>query len=276
MPDIGIIEMREIIAAIRSGFNYDFGNYALTSLKQRLEWIMGLYNIDDATGLIAKLHNDRNYFDVFLHELNVPSTEMFRDPSVWRWLKDEYFRIMASRITEKIRIWLPACVSGGELFSLAILLSEAGMLDKVQIIASCQSNKSIELIRSGFYNLKKMEVSEENYKCLNTNTQLSKYIRPGLNWAFRDTRLIQHVEFNILNINFDNAPKNIRLILFRNSMIYYNFSHQDRILHVMFNALSPSGNILIGIREKISGINTGRDFEFVNETESVYRKRNLS
>ncbi len=276
MPDIGIIEMREIIGAIRSDFDYDFGNYALTSFKQRLEKIMGLYNINDAPGLIAKLHNDRNYFDVFLQELNVPSTEMFRDPSVWRWLKDEYFKNIVTRTTEKFRIWLPACVSGGELFSLAILLLEAGMLDKVQIIASCQSNNSIELIRSGYYDLKKMEVSEENYKRLNNATELSTYFRPGPDWAFRDTRLIQHVEFNKLNINFDNAPEDIRLILFRNSMIYYNLSHQDKILQVMFNALSPSGILLVGIRERISGIYTGLDFEIVNETESVYRKRNLN
>lgn len=121
-----------------------------------------------------------------------------------------------------------------------------------------------------------MEVSEENYKRVYSAKELSTYYKPGQNYALRDTRLIQNVEFKKLNINFDNAPQNIRLILFRNSMIYYNPTQQEKVLHVIYNSLSPSGYLVVGIREKISGINTGRDFEFINETESIYRKRILS
>jgi chemotaxis protein methyltransferase CheR len=276
MPELGIVDMREIILAVKTDFDYDFGNYALTSFKQRLERIMAIYNIGNAEGLVRKLRNDRNFFDIFLYEISIPSTEMFRDPSLWRWLSEEYFPCVVDKITGKFKIWLPSCVSGAELYSLAILISEAGLLDKVHIIASCLSNKSIEVMKSGLYDLKKMEVSGENYKRVNSAKELSTYYKSGHNYAFRDTRLIQNVEFNKLNINFDNAPQNIRLILFRNSMIYFNPSQQEKILHVIFNSLSSSGHLVVGIREKISGMNTGRDFEFINETESVYRKRILS
>jgi chemotaxis protein methyltransferase CheR len=276
MPELGIVDMREIIRAMKSDFDYDFGNYALTSLKQRLERIMVMYNIGNTEGLIRKLRNDDNFFDTFLYEITVPSTEMFRDPSLWRWLSENYFPGVEDKNTGKIKIWLPACVSGAELYSLAILISESGLQDKVHIIASCLSNKSIEVIKSGLYDLKKMAVSEENYKRVYSAKELSTYYKPGHNYALRDTRLIQNVEFKKLNINFDNAPQNIRLILFRNSMIYYNPTQQEKILHVIYDSLSPSGYLVVGIREKISGINTGRDFEFINETESVYRKRILS
>ncbi len=276
MPELGIVDMREIIRAMKSDFDYDFGNYALTSLKQRLERIMVMYNMGNAEGLIRKLRNDNNFFDTFLYEITVPSTEMFRDPSLWRWLSEDYFPGVDVKNTGKIKIWLPACVSGAELYSLAILISESGLQDKVHVIASCLSNKSIEVIKSGLYDLKKMEVSEENYKRVYSAKELSTYYKPGHNYALRDTRLIQNVEFKKLNINFDNAPQNIRLILFRNSMIYYNPTQQEKVLQLIYNSLSPSGYLVVGIREKISGINTGRDFEFINETESVYRKRILS
>jgi len=276
MPELGIVDIREIIGAVKSDFDYDFGNYALTSFKQRLERIMVLYNICNAEGLIMKLRSDSDFFDTFLYEITVPSSEMFRDPSLWRWLIEACFTGMVDKSTGKSRIWLPACVSGAELYSLAILISEAGLLDKVHIIASCLSNKSIELMKSGFYDLKKMEVSVENFKRVNSAKDLSIYYKSGHNFALRDTRLIQNVEFLRLNINFDNAPQNIRLILFRNSMIYYNPTQQEKILHVIYNSLSPSGYLVVGIKEKISGINTGRDFEIVNETESVYRKRLFS
>lgn len=276
MTELGIVEMRELIRFVKSDFGYDFGSYALTSLKQRLERIMALYNIGHADGLIRKLGQERNFFDIFLYEISVPSTEMFRDPSLWRWLGEEYFPAMADKNTGKLKIWLPICVSGAELYSLAILLAEAGLTDRVQITASCLTNKSIEMIKSGLYDLKKMAVSEENYKRINNTRELSAYYKSGQNYALRDTRLIQNVEFRKDNINLENAPPNIKFILFRNSMIYLNPTQQEKILQVLCSSLSTSGYLVIGIRERISGINTGRDFEIVNESESVYRKRMIN
>ena len=276
MPELGIVEIREIIRTMKSEYDFDFGNYALTSFKQRLERIMAIYNIGSAESLIGKLKGETGFFDHFLHELTVPATEMFRDPSLWRWLREEYFPAVMDKSVGKFKIWLPGCASGAELFSLIILLSESGMLEKVHITASCLSNKSIELIRNGCYDLKKLEVSEENYKRFNGARELSAYYRSDSSCAFRDSRLIENVEFKKLNVNFDNAPQNVKLILFRNSMIYYNPTQQEKVLKIIYDSLSASGHFVIGIREKISGMGIGWEFEVINETESVYRKRMLS
>ncbi len=198
---------------------------------------------------------------------------MFRDPSLWRWLREEYFPRVMDKFPGKFKIWLPSCVSGGELYSLAILLSESGLLDKVQIIASCLSLQSIEEIKNGSYDQKKMEISEENYKRFNGTRQLSDYYKTDRTGIIRDTSLISQVEFKKLNINFDNAPQNVRLILFRNSMIYYYPTQQEKVLRILYNSLSASGHLVIGIREKLSGMSPGRDFEVANEIECVYRKR---
>jgi chemotaxis protein methyltransferase CheR len=276
MPELGIVDIREIIRALKSDYEFDFGNYALTSFKQRLERIMILYNISSSERLIGKFRDESGFFDIFLHELTVPATEMFRDPSLWRWLREEYFPAVLDKNTVKFKIWLPGCASGAELYSLIILLWESGWLDRVQIIASCLSDKSIETIKTGCYDLKKIEVSEENYKRFNGSEELSTYYKTDRNCAFRDTGLIKNVEFKKLNVNFDNAPQNIKLILFRNSMIYYNPPQQEKILKTIYDSLSVSGHLIIGIREKISGVSIGYDFEVVNETESVYRKRLLN
>jgi chemotaxis protein methyltransferase CheR len=276
MPELGIVDIREIIRALKSDYDFDFGNYALTSFKQRLERIMVMNNIGSADKLIGKFRDETGFFDTFLHELTVPATEMFRDPSLWRWLREEYFPVAIDKNTARFKIWLPGCVSGAELYSLIILLSESGLMEKVQIIASCLSDKSIEIIKTGSYDLKKMEVSEENYKRFNGSKELSAYYKIDKNCAFRDRGIIEHVEFRKLNVNFDNAPQNIRLILFRNSMIYFNSTQQEKVLKIIYDSLSVSGHFIIGIREKISGMSMGWDYEVVNETESVYRKRLLN
>jgi chemotaxis protein methyltransferase CheR len=273
MTELGIVDIREIIKAIKSICNYDFSNYALTSFKQRLERLMKLNSIDSGDGLIRKLQNDPDFMDLFLFEITVSSTEMFRDPSLWRWLREEFFTNAIQRNIGRYKIWLPQCVSGGELYSLVILLSEMGLLDKVQIIATCFSDKSIEFIKNGYYDLKKLDVSEENYRRFNGLHELSFYYKTDRNYAIRNTSLLDGVEFKKLNINFDNSPQNNKLILFRNSLIYFNPTQQDRIINSLFQSLSGSGYMVLGIRERISGISTSREFELVNETESVYRKK---
>lgn len=273
MTELGIVDIREIIRAIKSTYNFDFGNFALTSFKQRLEHLIIRNNLSSAENLIKKLKEEPDFFDLFNHEISVPSTEMFRDPSLWRWLREELFPSTIEKNIGKYRIWLPNCVSGGELYSLLILLHEINLLSKVSIVASSVSNKSIEIIREGQYDLKKIEVSNENYVRANGTGTFSDYYKLDRYYAFQDTTLIENVEFNKLNINFESIPSNIKLILFRNSLIYYNPTIQDRILTQLYDSLSASGNLIIGIKERISGMVPNKDFEMVNESESVYKKR---
>ncbi len=273
MAELGIVDIREINKVIRSKFNYDFSNYALTSYKHRLERIMALYHIGSAEGFMKKLQDDVAFFDQFLYEVSVPSTEMFRDPSLWRWLREEFFPAYIDRGPVKMRIWLPVCVSGGELASLVILLSEAGVLDKVQIIASSLSDKSLNQIRDGIYDLKKLEVSQENYKRFNGQKDLSAYYRYERDYIVRNKALTADVEFKKTNNQFDNAPQNVKLILFRNNLIYANPTRQDYLLQLMYRSLSVGGHLALGIREKITGISYTRDYDVVNETEGIYRKK---
>lgn len=272
MTELGIVDIREIIKNIAGKYDYDFSEYALTSFKHRLEKLMIKNNLSSVDGLIKKLKNNKDFFDIFLHEISVPSTEMFRDPSLWRWLRDELFINISDKNLGRLKIWFPNSVSGGELYSMAILLKEMDILDKVQIISSSLSNKSLEYIKEGRYDLKKIEVSAENYVRFKGESNFSNYYNLDRYYAFRDTSLIKNIEFNKQNINFDNSPMNIKLILFRNSLIYFNPSLQEKILRIMYESLSATGYLILGIKERIKNLDTNKAFEPVNEMEGIYKK----
>jgi len=74
MTELGIVDIREIIRAIKSFYNYDFGNFALTSFKQRLERLIIRNNLSNAESLIKKLRDEPDFFDIFLHESTNPQT----------------------------------------------------------------------------------------------------------------------------------------------------------------------------------------------------------
>lgn len=273
MTELGIVDLREIFKVINDTYHYDFSQFAMTSFKQILERLMIRNNISNAENLIIKLKSGDEFFDLFLYEISVPSTEMFRDPSLWRWLREDFLQDVIEKNIGKYRIWLPNCVSGGELYSLVILLYEIELLDKVEIIATTISNKSIEYIQEGRYELKKLEVSIENYKRFYGSFDFTSYYRLDRYYAFRDTKYFRDVEFRKQNINFDNSPQNVKLILFRNNLIYYNPSLQDKVMQQMYDCLSANGHIVLGIKEKIRSIGAGKDFEVVNDSENVLKKK---
>jgi len=274
MVELGIVDIREIVRIINNGYNYDFSNFALTSFKYNLEKVIAQNGLLSAENLFRKLSDDPLFFDKFLNDIFVPSTEMFRDPSLWRWLREDYFPNITPRLFDNFKVWFPQCISGAELYSFCILLKEIGLLDKIKIIASVYSNESLKYIQSGKYPLKKLEVSIENYKRFQGSANMESYYKLQGNEALRDTSLISNVEFIKDDINFNKAPQNIKLIFFRNVMIYYNPTLQNQILDKLNNSLSAAGNLIIGIKESIKSQNlAGVAFEVVNENESVYKRK---
>ena len=274
MIELGIVDIREIIRLIKSQYNYDLSNQALTSFKLRLEKVIAKNNLKNPESLFRKLNDEPDYFDTFLQEIAVPSTEMFRDPSLWRWLREEYFSQLNSSLLTNFKIWIPYAVSGSELFTMCILLKELDLLDKIKIIVTCFSEKSIAKIKSGEYSLKKIEISNENYKRFNGAFSLDYYYEIKKYNVIRELSLIENVEFIKDDHNYLRAPMNVKLILYRNALIYYNPSMQESILDKMYSSLSASGYLIIGIQEKIKQYNSDiKGFDIYNESESIYRKK---
>lgn len=272
MVELGIVDIREIIRIIGKIHNYDFSNFALTSFKYSLEKVMAQNTISNPEMLIRRLSDDKEFFDIFMHDLVVPSTEMFRDPSLWRWLREEYFPKLPPRYFDNFKIWIPKNNSGAELYTLCILLKELNVLDKVKIFATVFSNKSIEYIKEGKYPLKKLEISIENYKRFHGTSSFDNYYTIKDNVAVRDNSLISSVEFIKDDITFSKTPQNVKLILYRNSLIYCNPNLQTRMLGKMKQCLSAAGNMILGAKENIANSNNA-DFELINENESVYKRK---
>jgi chemotaxis protein methyltransferase CheR len=274
MAELGIVDIREIIRVIKKVHNFDFSSYALTSFKYGLERVIIKNGLLNAESLYRKLSDDESFFEEFLQDIFTPSTEMFRDPSLWRWLREEHFQEIKERHLDNFKIWIPQCISGAELYTLCILLKEIDLLDKVKIIATVYTDISLENIKSGKYQMKKLEVSIENYKRFQGQESFDEYHSIYRNEAVLDTSLIQDVHFIKDDIVFSKAPKNVKLILFRNVMIYYNPSLQSQILHIMYDSLSATGNLIIGLKESIRPANVSTPaFDVVNINEGVYKRK---
>ncbi len=272
-PEIGITDTRVVIKTLKELYNYDFGDYALTSFKYRIEKILYDHGFKSADALIEKLTKESDYLDMFLKEISVPSTEIFRDPSFWRYLRDDALPKMCTQTT-KPKIWLPFCISADELFSLCILLKESNMLDKVQVYASYSSNKIVESIRSGIFDIRKAEINDDNYNRFQGVRTMASYITINSGLTSRNISLFDNIIFLKQHINFENSPSGLSLIIFRNKMIYYNNTLKEHVLyyHIHKN-LQIGGLLAIGIRECLTGNRLSDCYYGINESESIFRKK---
>lgn len=268
--EIGIVEYRSIIKSIKDLYNYDYSDYALTSLKKRIERVIILHGLKNSELLIDRLREDSAFFQQFLRETAVESTEMFRDPSMWRYLRDQLLPQLANN-NYKPKVWFPSNVSGDELFSFLILLKEQGWSDSFEVYATYFNEVSLEQIKKGFLKGSKIEVSNENYTRFQGKSRLFDYYTLKNDYALRDTSLIKNVQFVKQNINFDSSPQDIKLVIFRNQLIYYNQNLHDRVLKLFYD-LSNTGSYLILGAKEITGSISAKYYKLINEEDSIYKK----
>lgn len=270
--ELGIVDTRNIIKTIKETYNYNFKNYALTFFKRRIEYIIEQYNLKDADNFIRRIRDDKDFFEIFLKEMCIETSEMFRDPSLWRYLKDEFFPSVLKK-SQQYKIWFPEVNSGEELYSLLIILSNLNLLDNVRIMVSSISQIHLNKIKEGYFDYSKMEVNEANFRRVFREERLNDYYTTKNENAYLDNSLLKNIQFIKQNTIFEEYPKGIKLILCRNQMLYYNQILEERLLKAFYNCLVPGGHLIIGTNEKINYWNSEKDYILVDKNNNVYKKK---
>jgi len=270
--ELGIVDTRNIIKTIKETYDYNFKNYALTFFKRRTEYIIDRYNLKDADNFIRRIQHDKDFFEIFLKEMCIETSEMFRDPSLWRYLKDDFFPDVLKR-SQQYKIWFPEVNSGEELYSLLIILNNLNMLDNVKILISSLSQIHLNKIKEGYFDYSKIETNEANFKRVFREEGLKNYYTIRNENAYLDNSLLKNIQFTKQNTIFEEPPKGIKLILCRNQMLYYNQILEERLLKSFYNCLVPGGHLIIGANEKINYWNSEKDYILVDKNNNVYKKK---
>jgi chemotaxis protein methyltransferase CheR len=270
MQDIDIVDLKKISEFIFQKYQYDFRNYAMSSFKRRVQRILELKKLT-VDGLIKKLTDTPSFINEFLDELTVNVTEMFRDPSFWRIMREEI--IPAILLNHKqFKIWHAGCSSGEEVLSMAILLKEMGILDSVQLYATDLDTTILERARSATYSMKNMELNEKNYIRFQGAGSLTDYYKAENGYAVFNKDLLANVNFRKHDLVLGEAFNKFDLILCRNVMIYFNQTLQNDVLKKFHESLFKYGYLAIGSKESLIWCDYANRFIVVNNEEKIYKK----
>lgn len=270
MQDIHIVDIRKLTDVIRAKYGFDFTNYAISSFKRRVIRILELYKFSSIDALAQKISNDPKFFEEFVSEITVNVTEMFRDPSFWRIMRDNIIpNILLNH--KRITIWHAGCSSGEEVYSMAILLKEMGILENSKIIATDIDEQILERARNGVYTVKNMELNEKNYVRYNGENELNKYFEVKNGLAYMDKSLVRDVSYRKHDLVNGAVFNKFDIVLCRNVMIYFNQNLQNDVLKKLHESVFKYGYLAIGSKESLIWCDIANKFIVANSDEKIYK-----
>ncbi|MEM7203969.1 MAG: protein-glutamate O-methyltransferase CheR [Planctomycetota bacterium] len=275
------LEFDLLLQAVRARWGHDFQSYSRASLKRRVLTAVKRQGASHISALIHPVLRDPGYFAELLSSLCVSVTEFFRDPEFFGALHDHVLPHLAAY--PRLKIWHAGCASGEEVYSLAILLQEAGLLHRTQIYATDTNLAALATARSGVYPLSAVEARDAAYRAAGGQSSVRQHCvtLPGTA-ASRSTEarclmsreLRERITWSAHHLGTDGTFSEVNLIVCRNTLIYFDRSLQDRVVGLFLRSLLDGGFLTLGAQESLEFSAHGDAFDLLLEPQ-IYQRRAL-
>jgi chemotaxis protein methyltransferase CheR len=264
-------EYMAFLEVIHKKYGYDFREYAESSVKRRIQYYMDKHSIGTIHDLVECLLSDDHVFQEFVQELSITVTEMFRDPSFFRQLRN----IIIPRLATYpfIKIWVAGCATGQEVYSLSIILREEGLSERTIIYATDINQKSIHVAQQGLFHIAAMQRYTANYQQAGGKYSFSDYYVSTYGSVLFDKSLRDNVVFAAHNLAIDGAFNEFQLIICRNVIMYFNQTLQNKVFDLFSESLCPFGILGLGDKESLLFYKRNGVFEELDGKEKIYIKK---
>jgi chemotaxis protein methyltransferase CheR len=270
MKMISAEELKSLLESIRFTYGYDFTEYAEASLKRRIDHFMKSVKMETLADLGRILLKDEIVFERFVQDITVNVTEMFRDPVFYRSLREKVIERLATY--PFIKVWIAGCSTGEEVYSVAILLKEEGLLNRTVIYATDINQGSLKAAKEGIYPISQMKNHTINYIKAGGKVSFSDYYIAKYNSALLDKALTQNVVFSAHNLVTDKSFNEFQLILCRNVLIYFSQNLQNKVINLFYESLCPFGFLALGNKESLLFTDRRQYFEEIDKRERIFIK----
>ncbi|MBR2886898.1 MAG: hypothetical protein IKB95_01635 [Bacteroidales bacterium] len=265
-------DFRKIISTVRTLRDVDFTYFAQDILMHRMSRSMYMHGVQSPDRLINKLIADNYFADLFLSELFVPTTEMFRDASMWKFFEDNIIEKLKNETLCKI--WVPQICGDDELFSLLTILHRKRILNRCTVYATSPVQKILNDAKSGYIEQKKIVISSSNFKKIDPDADLNHYLTKEDKYDYFSQELLNNVIFIKRGIIGTPPPDNgFNLVLFRDRMLYLNVQTKKAVIDSLAKTIVSGGFFIIGIRENLTGCDFRGSFIPVSKNENIYVKK---
>lgn len=263
------IEVDIFVEALHRRYGYDFRDYSRASLTRRVRNLATSFGTTTISDLTARVLHTPGRLGEVIAGLSVPVSEFFRDPHTFMALREKVFPHLASY--HEINVWQAGCAHGEEVYSLAILLTEAGLYERTRIYATDISRTALERAREGIFPLPEARDAARRYLAAGGAQSFSDYYHARYDLMKLDERLVSRVTFAEHNLVTDGVFCEAHLILCRNVLIYFTTPLQDKVLERFAESLVRGGFLCIGTRENLEFSSARSQFQIIDGAAQLYR-----
>lgn len=243
--------LKKVFSLLRNHSGHDFSQYKSSSVGRRIERRMAVHQIESIEGYVQYMQQTPEEVEALFRDLLIGVTHFFRDPEAFKALEEKGIsKLLAKQPAEiPIRVWVPSCSTGEEVYSIAILLREQMEAQNkkfpIQIFATDIDNQAIAKARAGIYPSSiSADISPE---------RLSRFFTAEADDnRYRIQKIIRDmVVFSVQNVIKDPPFSKMDLISCRNLMIYMDGDLQKKLIPLFHYALNPKGILFLGTSETV-------------------------
>ncbi|SDV48465.1 CheR family methyltransferase [Chitinasiproducens palmae] len=265
------IELKLLLEGIYLKYQYDFRDYSLASLRRRLTQATADFGCETLSELQGRILRRQEDFARLLQYLTVQVSEMFRDPSYFRMLREKVMPMLQTY--PSVKVWVAGCSSGEEVWSLAILLHEEGLLDRTILYATDVNPQALRAAAEGVYPLDRIASFSRNYLASGGRASLSDYYHANYGAASFSRWLKRQVVFADHSLATDSVFSEVHLVSCRNVLIYFNQPLQDRAVGLFADSLVRRGFLGLGSKESLRFSKHNDAFSEFDAPARIYQKR---
>ena len=262
-------QIARLFLMVRSAFGNDLSRYKPSTVERRIERRMTLHRLGNLEDYVKLVQSDSDELQALYKDMLITVTNFFRDHEPFEVLKSKIFPRLLEQKKDRlpIRVWVTACATGEEAYSIAITLLEflgdQAPDKRIQIFGTDVDDESIQHARRGVYPVNiELDVSPERLNHFfvkkESEYQISRQIRDLV--VFSKQNLLRDAPFSRMD-----------LVCCRNLLIYLQSSSQKKVLSILHYALNPSGYLLLGSSESVG--DAPELFSQVDRKWKIYIKR---
>lgn len=266
-------EIDILLGGIKSRYGYDFTHYSFASLKRRIERSMGFARIKSYAEFLDYLLNDENHFDIFLENMSIAVTTMFRDPTFYKEFREKV--IPHLRTFPFIKIWHAGCATGEEVYSMAILLHEEGLLERTRLYATDFNVHSLHVGEEAVYPSKNIKTYEDNYYASGGVRPFSDYYSHRYERMKIKDFLRQNITFSYHNLVTDGVFGEMNVVCCRNVLIYFDKFLQNHVLGMFEKSIRHGGFLCLGSKESLTFTSAHSYFEVEDKKNRIFRRNKV-
>lgn len=270
LNEIENLEIQLLLETIYLRYGYDFRSYARASIRRRILQFMQRTGAESIAEMIPWLFHDESFFQKMVKEFSITVTEMFRDPSMFRSLRENIIPLLKSY--PYLKVWHAGCATGEEAYSLAIVMAEEGLGQRTTYFATDFNNAVLQKAKEGIFSLDYAQKYTTNYQQAGGRKSFSDYYHARYGGLAMKADLKKNITFANHNLTVDQVFSESHLILCRNVLIYFDKKLQERVIGLFYESLVYGGFLCLGMKESLLFTGYQDKFREVDTKNKIFQK----